>query len=178
MSAVKEVNHAFRLLSAFAIIAVVAGHMNDGGLRFLYKLFPEYQFHLATFIFIAGYFYSPKAEDAILPYIRKKLLRLMVPMYAWNLVYGVAIHVMKSAGLITFGEELSFDSLVVLPLWHGHPALQYLVAVAARLQIVHLCRLSRHRPFLPDGARGAGAGVALEVFRGDLAAAGAVALVF
>jgi len=120
MSAVKEVNHAFRLLSAFAIIAVVAGHMNDGGLRFLYKLFPEYQFHLATFIFIAGYFYSPKAEDAILPYIRKKLLRLMVPMYAWNLVYGVAIHVMKSAGLITFGEELSFDSLVVLPLWHGH----------------------------------------------------------
>lgn len=116
----KETNYAFRLLSAFAIITVVAGHMNHGGLKFLYRLFVEYQFHVVTFVFIAGYFYKETAEDAVWPYIRKKALHLLVPMYVWNFIYGVLVQWMKQAGIITFGVDLSFDSLVILPLYHGH----------------------------------------------------------
>lgn len=116
----KETNYAFRLLSAFAIITVVAGHMEHGGLHFLYRLFVEYQFHVVTFVFIAGYFYKETVEDAIWPYIRKKALHLLVPMYAWNLIYGILVQWMKQSGIITFGVDLSFDSLVILPLYHGH----------------------------------------------------------
>ena len=94
--------------------------MNHGGLKFLYRLFVEYQFHVVTFVFIAGYFYKETAEDAVWPYIRKKALHLLVPMYVWNFIYGVLVQWMKQAGIITFGVDLSFDSLVILPLYHGH----------------------------------------------------------
>lgn len=119
-SAKQNINHAFRLLSAFAIFSVVAGHLGGGGFSWLYRLFPAYQFHLATFIFISGYFYQTKYEQQPLAYIKKKFWHLLVPMYLWNLFYGIVVNVLKHYDLVTFGEALSFKTLVIKPLYHGH----------------------------------------------------------
>ena len=72
-----DYNRTFGLLSALAILMIVAGHagydiLTVGG------LFPYYSFHVPLFLFISGYFYRKEEEEKPLLYVKKKAKRLLL----------------------------------------------------------------------------------------------------
>ena len=105
----KAVNMQFALLSALGMFFVVDGHLNNSYLD-IGGLFPYYSFHMPLFAFISGYFYRPGSEERIGEYARKKILRLLGPYMAYNLIYGIAAQFLHGAGF-SFGGSLSFRSL-------------------------------------------------------------------
>lgn len=70
----RQLNMTFCILSALAIIMVVAGHLGYSILT-LGELFPYYSFHIPLFMFISGYFYRESEEEHPLLYIKKKVCR-------------------------------------------------------------------------------------------------------
>lgn len=110
-------NIEFKILSAFAIYFVVAGHclkvdslMNLGG------LFPIYLFHVPLFLFISGYFYNKENNESIFNIILYKAKKLLIPLFIWNFFYGVISNVLQ----FNYSVPLSFNSLFILPLINGH----------------------------------------------------------
>lgn len=79
----KAVNPQFRILSALAIIFVVAGHA-DFGVFDVAGLFPYYSFHVGVFAFISGYFYKEESENDIKNYIIKKR-----SIYSFRIIFGM-----------------------------------------------------------------------------------------
>lgn len=119
MNEKNEINYKFKFLYAIGIILVVAGHCKNGGISIAYDWFPPYAFHLGLFMFASGYFYKEKNEDNIKGYIWKKIKKLIIPMFVWNLIYGIFDYILKQKGF-SIGGELSFDNLVINPIFNGH----------------------------------------------------------
>lgn len=111
-------NRQFRILSAFGIILVVAGHLGYNVLD-IGGLFPYYSFHVFIFLFVSGYFYREQSEEDIFGYIFRKGITLMVPYFFWNLFYGVLAQALHRAGF-ALGENLSFKTLFLSPFLDGH----------------------------------------------------------
>ena len=111
-------NRQFRVLSAFGIIFVVAGHLGYGVFD-LGGLFPYYSFHVFIFLFVSGYFYKDEAEKNIGSYIWKKCRGLLLAYFLWNLFYGILAQVLHKAGF-SLGESLSFRTLFLSPFIDGH----------------------------------------------------------
>ena len=114
----KQYNITFCILSALAIIMVAAGHIGYPILT-VGELFPYYSFHVPLFMFISGYFYRESEEEQPLLYVKKKVLRLLVPYMVWNLIYGLMAWALRAAGFI-MGEEVCLRTLFVEPFMHGH----------------------------------------------------------
>ena len=108
----------FCLLSGFAIIMVVAGHLGYN-IMTAGDLFPYYSFHVPLFMFISGYFYKETEERRPFAYVKKKVKRLLAPYFVWNLVYGVIAWLMRGHGF-TMGEEISIRTLFFAPFMHGY----------------------------------------------------------
>lgn len=111
-------NMTFGLLAGLAIVMVVAGHlgyeiMTVGG------LFPYYSFHVPLFLFISGYFYGENAEEHPAAYMKKKIVRLLLPYFIWNLVYGLLAWLLRTKGF-TMGEEIGIRTLFLAPFLHGY----------------------------------------------------------
>lgn len=123
----RQYNTTFCILSAFAIVMVVAGHADTDFLT-VGGLFPYYSFHVPLFVFISGYFYRREEEDAPFAYLQKKIKRLLVPYFLWNLFYGVLAWGLRAAGLFTIGSELSLYNLLIEPFVSGY---QFLYNYAA-----------------------------------------------
>lgn len=113
-----EYNAVFGILAGLAIVMVVAGHLGYGILT-VGELFPYYSFHVPLFLFISGYFYKETAEEAPLAYVAKKVRRLLVPYFIWNLVYGCVAWLFRRNGF-GMGEEISLRTLFVSPFLHGY----------------------------------------------------------
>lgn len=111
-------NIQFRVLSAFGIIFVVAGHLGYG-LFDMGGLFPYYSFHVYIFLFVSGYFYKDEAEEKIPQYILRKGVALLLPYFVWNLFYGILAQLFHRVGF-SLGEELSFKTLFLSPFLDGH----------------------------------------------------------
>lgn len=114
---IKE-NRQFRILSAFGIILVVAGHLGYDLLD-IGGLFPYYSFHVFIFLFVSGYFYREEVEDNIPKYIMRKCSTLLAPYFIWNLFYGILTQILHGAGF-SLGETLSFKTLFLSPFIDGH----------------------------------------------------------
>lgn len=114
----KEYNMTFGILSALAIIMVVAGHIGYN-IMTVGDMFPYYSFHVPLFMFISGYFYKESEEEHPLLYIKKKVRRLLIPYLIWNLVYGLIAWAMRAAGF-SMGEAISLRTLFVSPVMHGY----------------------------------------------------------
>ena len=116
-----KVNYRFRILYALAIIFVVAGHCSGGGISFFYEWFPVYGFQVGLFVFCSGYFYHTGAADMaqLVPYIGKKLRRLLVPLYLWNAFYAVLTTFLRAAGF-ELGRPVTLGRLIVSPVTNGH----------------------------------------------------------
>lgn len=116
----KKVNYQFKVLYALGIIFIVAGHSGgNGGMDFWTNWFPLYSFHLGIFVFASGYFYSEQAENTIPQYIWKKIKRMVIPLYIWNVFYGVFVLISKTQGF-TIGGDFTLRNLLLTPVLTGH----------------------------------------------------------
>lgn len=143
-------NVTFGILSALAILMIVAGHagydiLTVGG------LFPYYSFHVPLFLFISGYFYRQEEEAHPLAYLKKKGKRLLVPYFAWNAVYGVTSWALRAFGGFSMGEGLSLKTLFLSPFLNGYQFIYnyaaWFVPVLFMIEVMNLCmRLIIRRP--------------------------------
>ncbi len=69
-------------------------------------------------MFISGYFYKPKNENTVLQYIWKRIKRLLLPAYLWNIVYGLYILMTHNFGY-TIGAEVNPYNLFIMPFVDG-----------------------------------------------------------
>lgn len=156
----KQTNYAFKILYVLGIVFVVAGHCSYGGISIGYDWFIPHAFHLGLFMFISGYFYDKTAEERALKYIGYKFKKLIIPLYLWNLFYGVFVFLTKQAGF-TMGEEFSLWNLFVAPITDGHqfiynmagwyvPSLFFAHTVNVLFRKI-LGKLSLHNDWLVEG---------------------------
>lgn len=133
---------AFGILSALAILMVVAGHagydiLTVGG------LFPYYSFHVPLFMFISGYFYREGEEEKPLCYLQKKAKRLLLPYFVWNVVYGVIAWALRASGGFAMGNAISLKSLFLDPFLNGYQFIYnfaaWFVPVLFVVEIMNLC---------------------------------------
>lgn len=123
----KEYNTVFGILSAFGILMIVAGHV-DCRILTVGDLFPYYSFHVPLFLFISGYFYREKEEQAPLAYVKRKFCRLLLPYLLWNVFYGILAWALRAWGGFSLGGGLSLWNLFVEPFVSGY---QFLYNFAA-----------------------------------------------
>lgn len=117
----------FGILSALAMVMIVAGHA-DYNILTVGELFPYYSFHVPLFMFISGYFYRRKEEEAPFAYLKKKVRRLLLPYFIWNLIYGLIAWALRAGAGFAMGEPVTLKSLFLEPFLHGY---QYLYNFAA-----------------------------------------------
>ncbi|MCM1154171.1 MAG: acyltransferase family protein [Roseburia sp.] len=114
----KDYNMTLGVLSGLAIIMIVAGHAGCDVLT-IGGLFPYYSFHVPLFMFISGYFYREENEERPLAYCVKKIRRLLVPYFIWNVIYGIIAWILRLAGF-TMGEGISIRTLFIEPFISGY----------------------------------------------------------
>lgn len=132
-------NKTFTILSCFAILLVLFGHV-DLGVMTIGGLFPYYSYPAMIFLFIAGYFYKPEDEKQILKYFKKKTLHLLLPFYGLNIVYGLITMCLSKSGF-SLGY-LSLYNLVVAPFMGNH---QFMLSAPAwfvpALFLLEMCNI-------------------------------------
>lgn len=135
-------NVTFGILSALAILMIVAGHAGYDILA-VGGLFPYYSFHVPLFLFISGYFYREEEEKKPLLYLKKKAKRLLFPYFVWNLVYGLIAWSLRTFGGFTLGEPLSLKSLFLDPFLNGYQFIYnfaaWFVPVLFLIETMNLC---------------------------------------
>lgn len=125
-----KTNKKMMILSAIGIILVVLGHTRDQ-IKLVSDIFPYYSFHMVLFVFISGYFYNPKNEDKLLGkegYIIKKIRKMLVPYFAWNLIYGIIGMVLRKLEIIKYGANINLRTFFIEPWLTGD---QYVFNIAA-----------------------------------------------
>lgn len=136
----KQYNMTFCILSALAIIMVVAGHIGYN-IMTVGDLFPYYSFHVPVFMFISGYFYKESEQEHPFSYLKKKACRLLVPYLIWNLAYGLLARALRAGGF-AMGEEISLRTLFVDPFLHGYQFLYnyaaWFVPVLLVIEVINL----------------------------------------
>lgn len=91
-------DYRFKLIYAIGMIMVIAGHMETGVNLTLGGWFPYLGLHMPLFMFASGYFYKDSAADNPGAYILKKVKSLIVPLYIYNLIYGLIVFASGYAG--------------------------------------------------------------------------------
>ena len=114
----QKINPSFRILSAFAIIFVVAGHA-DFGVFDIAGMFPYYSFHVGVFAFVSGYFYREDCESNIKNYLLKKAKHLLLPYFGWNLFYGLFTTLLRYLGF-GIGNPITLKTFFIDPFLGGH----------------------------------------------------------
>ena len=114
----QKINPSFRILSAFAIIFVVAGHA-DFGVFDIAGMFPYYSFHVGVFAFISGYFYKEESESNVGNYLFKKVKHLLLPYFGWNLFYGLFTTLLRYLGF-GIGGPITLKTFFIEPFLGGH----------------------------------------------------------
>ena len=116
-AAPKGENMVFRALYLLAIVFVVDGHTTLADMFAMDGLFRYYSFHLMLFAFGAGYFF--RMRESLAKDICSRAKRLLLPLYGWNLVYGVGAAALRRFGGFTLGEPLSAYTLLLAPIVDG-----------------------------------------------------------
>ena len=118
----RQSNTKMNLIKTYSIIAVVAGHCEGGGIEFpMGNWIAPYFYYMAIFVFVSGYFYKKESDDAnFFSFIKTKALRLVVPYFIWNVVYGLLNTFFRGIGVIDYGDPISLYSLFVRPWMDGH----------------------------------------------------------
>lgn len=135
-------NVVFGVLSALAILMIVAGHLGYDILT-VGGLFPYYSFHVPLFMFISGYFYRAEEEEHPFVYLKKKAKRLLLPYFIWNVVYGILAAALRAFRGFGFGEAVSLKTLFVTPFLNGYQFIlnyaAWFVPVLFIVEVMNLC---------------------------------------
>lgn len=148
-----KTDYRFKFLYAVGMYIVVASHADGGGPSLFYDWFSPYAFAMPLFIFCSGYFYREKSERDIPGFLVRKARRLLLPLYCWNLFYGLLVLVLRRFGF-TIGLLPSFSTLVVMPLNEGSQ-FEYNMAswFVAPLFMTELCVVLLRRLLRISGSR-------------------------
>lgn len=111
----RKIDYRFKILYAFGMIFIVAGHTGYGGISIGYDWFPPYAFHLQLFLFASGYLCKEADEVKFGKYVLHAFKKLIIPMYVWNLIYGIVVNLMQCVGF-TFGQDITLENLIISPL--------------------------------------------------------------
>ena len=71
---------------------------------------------MPLFMFAAGYFFKEKNVSNIFKYLIRKFKRLILPIYSYNIFYGIIIQILKKIGFKNNIREFSFRIVLVEPL--------------------------------------------------------------
>lgn len=107
-------NKQFMILSAIGIIQVVMCHLAPD-VKLTGYIFPYTSFFMTMFVFISGYFYSVKKEEHIFKTIWEKFKKIMLPFLIINLCYGMINTILRNAGVINYGRDISLYTLFIQP---------------------------------------------------------------
>jgi len=110
-------NMTMRALYLMAIVLVVDGHTTLDDMFGMGDLFRYYSFHLMLFAFGAGYFF--RMHGSVLRDLASRAKRLLVPLYLWNVIYGVGAALLRRFGGFEIGEPLSLYTLLIAPIVNG-----------------------------------------------------------
>lgn len=113
-------NMTMRAMYLIAAIVVVDGHTGLADMFDMDSLFRYYSYHLLLFAFGSGYFFRDAAKDRFLASTAHRAKRLLIPLYAWNLVYGVGAALLRRFGGFGLGEPVTAYNLLIAPLTDGH----------------------------------------------------------
>lgn len=119
MSVYKKTDYRFKILYAVGMIMVVCGHAEGGGINLFFDWFHYTGMHLALFMFCSGYFYRRESENSLCGYILKKVKKLIIPLYIYNLFYALFVQIMRHFGFI-IGNTLTLCDLLIAPITNGH----------------------------------------------------------
>lgn len=140
-----NVNYAMKVLLCFGMTFIVSGHIvtaGNAGPSFAYNLFPPASFHVALFLFASGYFFKSKHKEHIAVYIKRRFVRLMVPLYALTAVYAIWTTFAHSIGF-SIGQNVTLYNLLLDPLFGGHAFMWNLclwfVAPLFFVQVIDVC---------------------------------------
>lgn len=95
-----KIDYRFKIIYAIAMICVIAEHLRGKGSIELniQGWFHYSSFHMPLFMFSAGYFFKSKNIKLLFNYIKKKFKRLILPLYGYNIFYGLIIQYMEKLG--------------------------------------------------------------------------------
>lgn len=123
-------NTKMNLMKAYAILAVVCSHTGGGAVVFpMSNWAAPAGYFMQLFVFVSGYFYKERNDEAgYFGYLKGKVRTLVVPYFGWNLVYGLLNQLFRNLGVVHYGQPISLYSFFVKPWIDGH---QYYFIVPA-----------------------------------------------
>lgn len=107
-------SNKINLLKAFAIMIVVAGHLEFS----LIPAFPPYSFQVMLFFFIAGVLFNSKYS--FIEYFKKRFKSLIVPYFLYAIFYlCLTLAITPFIGKF-WGMEVNYYNELVIPFLTGH----------------------------------------------------------
>lgn len=100
-------DNLFDIMKGVAIISVVAGHCSVPVIEGYVN-----QYHLATFYFVAGYFFKTSYIDNAKTFVVKRIKRLYIPFVCYGLVFLLLHNAFCSLGLYPSGDTYSTNDFV------------------------------------------------------------------
>lgn len=114
-----KIDYRFKFLYFIGIISIIISHCGSGGIDLLYNWFPFNSFFLALFAFTSGYFFHESKTEHTAKYIVYKFKKLIIPLYLYNLFYGLLVLFLRQFGF-TIGSDFTLYNLFIEPLKTGH----------------------------------------------------------
>ena len=111
-------NSQMRMLYVLAIIMILDGHIGSSDYLDLNGLLRYQNYHIALFMFVSGYFLNLARGYG--EFFKTKVMRLLVPLYAWNAVYGGVCWYLNRYQGFALGGEWNWYNLLYAPLVDGH----------------------------------------------------------
>ena len=138
----QKTDYRFKILYAAAMVMVVCGHCEGGSISLFFEWFPFRGLHLAIFAFCSGYFYKKEKEADIVNYSLEKAKRLLVPMYLFNIMYGLLVWLLSFKNF-TIGKGFTLRNLTIAPIVNGHQFLYnmggWFVVPLFMVEIFNIC---------------------------------------
>lgn len=102
----KVENNQMNIIKGLVIILMVMGHAESPINKYLYL------FHLATFIFVAGYFYSSKYDENFILLIKNRIRSLYFPYVKYVIIFTILNNFFYKMNLVGNYYEFSKENLM------------------------------------------------------------------
>jgi len=106
------------MLYILGIIMIVDGHIGNFDYLNMHALFQYSDFHIGLFIFASGYFLN--LCRSYKNFFIIKISKLIIPLYLWNLFYGILCWYLNNYQGFSIGEKFNIYNLLIAPITDGH----------------------------------------------------------
>ena len=113
-----QISNTFKLLYIIAIFMVIDGHIGNFDYLNINGFFRYQNYHIALFMFTSGYFLN--LNRSYKEFFYRKISHLIIPLYVWNIIYGIVCYILNNYFDFRIGEEISFYNIFYAPLVDGH----------------------------------------------------------